>query len=202
MSILSIKAKRRISAISTGTLIIATAWVLQLAVVSKLSMNGVICSLPLTIIIVWGITFGSPVSAPTTDELRLSTLKDVLLRQALSGSISGALVGAAFAALYSSILPVYPIAYPITGWIAGYFCLRNFNKAVVLCLPLVVILTFMAESITALELICVSRPYAIETFLQVSVTEAVLNALIAPFVLLPMRGWYEFDRYRQMMEAR
>jgi len=202
MSFFSIRTRRRIAAISTTALIIAMAWVLQLAVVSKLSFNGIMGSLPLTIIIVWGITFGSPLSAPTTDELRLSTLRTVLLRQVLSGSISGALLGAAFAALYSSVLPVYPFAYPLTGWIAGYFCLRNFNKALILCIPLVVILTFLAEAMMTLELYFVGRPNVIEGFLQIAVTESVLNALIAPFVFLPMRGWFEFDRYREMMEAR
>lgn len=202
MSILSIKTKRRMAAISLGAFTIATAWVLQLAVVSKLSINGAECSLPLTIIIVWGITFGSPLGEPTADELRLANFKSVLIRQLLSGSISGALVGAAFAALYSSVLPVYPVAYPIIGWMSGYFCLRNFNKAIVLCIPLVVILTFLNEAITAVELQIVGRPDVLENFVAIAVTEAVLNSLIAPFIFLPMRGWFEFERYRQMMEAR
>jgi rod shape-determining protein MreD len=202
MSWLSIQARRRIGAIGITMLIVAGAWVMQLAVVSRLFVTGVQCSVPLTLIIVWGITFGSPLLKPSIDELRLSTVKTVLLRQALSGSISGALLGAAFAALYSSVLPIYPLAYPIVGWISGYFCLRNFNKAVVLVIPLVVILTFFAEALTALELFVLGRPLVLENFVEISVTEAVLNALIAPFVFLPMRGWYEFARYRQMMEAR
>ena len=202
MSYFSIRARRRLGALVLTTIIIATAWVLQLAVVSKLFLSGVQCSVPLTLIIAWGITFGSPLTAPTSDELRLSKFKDVLIRQALSGSIGGALIGAAFAALYSSVLPVYPIAYPIIGWVSGYFCLRNFNKALVLCIPLVVILTFLTEAITAVELYALGRPNVIENFVEISVTEAVLNALIAPFVFLPMRGWFEFARYRDMMEAR
>jgi len=202
MSLLSIRTRRRIGAVGMTVLIVGCAWVMQLAVVSRLFVTGVQCSLPLTLIIVWGITFGSPLSKPSIDELRLSTLKTILLRQALSGSISGALIGAAFAALYSSVLPIYPLAYPIVGWIAGYFCLRNFNKAVVLVIPLVLILTFFSEAITALELFSVGRPLVFENFVEIALTEAVLNALIAPFVFLPMRGWYEFARYRQMMEAR
>jgi rod shape-determining protein MreD len=202
MSLVSIRTKRRIGAIGMMMLIIACAWVMQLAVVSRLFVTGVQCSLPLTIIIVWGITFGSPVTKPSIDELRLNTLKTVLLRQLLSGSISGALIGAAFAALYSSVLPAYPIAYPVVGWISGYFCLRNFNKAVVLVIPLVLILTFFAEAITAAELYLIGRPLVLQNFVEIVLTEAVLNALIAPFVFLPMRGWYEFARYRQMMEAR
>lgn len=183
-------------------LIIACAWVMQLAVVSRLFLTGVQCSLPLTIIIVWGISFGSPLEKPSIDELRLNTLNTIILRQALSGSISGALIGAAFAALYSSVLPIYPIAYPVVGWIAGYFCLRNFNKAIVLVIPLVLILTFLAEAITALQLFVIGRPLVMRNFVEIVLTEAVLNSLIAPFVFLPMRGWYEFARYRQMMEAR
>lgn len=201
MSFFSIRMRRRIGAISMTMLIIGMAWVLQLAVVSRLFVTGVGCSLPLTIIIVWGITFGSPIGKPSIDELRLTTIKTAMLRQALTGSISGALLGAAFAALYSSVT-VYPIAYPLVGWIAGYFCLRNFNKAIVLVIPLVLILTFLAEAITAVELYALGRPLVFDNFVEIALTEAVLNALIAPFVFLPMRGWYEFSRYRQIMEAR
>lgn len=182
-------------------LIIGMAWVLQLAVVSRLFVTGVECSLPLTLIIVWGITFGSPIGKPSVDELRTTTIKTAVLRQAMSGSISGALLGAAFAALYSSVT-VYPIAYPLVGWISGYFCLRNFNKAIVLVIPLVLILTFLGEAISAVELYVLGRPLVFDNFVEIALTEAVLNALIAPFVFLPMRGWYEFSRYRQMMEAR
>ncbi len=202
MSFFSIRMRRRIGAISMTMLIIAIAWVLQLAVVSRLFVTGVGCSLPLTIIIVWGITFGSPIERPSVDELRLTTIKTAIFRQAMLGSISGALLGAAFAALYSSVLPVYPVAYPLVGWISGYFCLRNFNKAIILVIPLVLILTFLSEAINAVELYALGRPLVFDNFIEISVTEAVLNALIAPFVFLPMRGWYEFARYRQMMEAR
>jgi len=202
MSFLSIRMRRRFVAISMTALIIALAWVLQLAVVSRLFVTGVGCSLPLTIIIVWGITFGSPISKPSIDELRLTTIKTAMLLQALTGSISGALLGAAFAALYSSVLQHYPIAYPLIGWIAGYFCLRNFNKAIVLVIPLVLILTFLGEAINALQLYVLGRPLVFDNFVEIALTEAILNALIAPFVFLPMRGWYEFSRYRQVMEAR
>lgn len=185
-----------------AVIIVAGAWVLQLGVISRLFVTGVQCSLPLTLIIVWGVTFGSPIIAPSKDELRLSTVNAIVLRQALSGSISGALLGAAFAALYSSVLPAYPVAYPLVGWIAGYFCLRNFNKALILCIPLVLILTFLAEAITAVELLALGRPNVFESFVDMAMTEAVLNSLIAPFVFLPMRGWYEFARYMNMMESR
>jgi hypothetical protein len=206
-SILDSKTRLRIGAIGMSALIIATAWVLQLAVVSHLLLNGVQCSLPLTLTIVWGITFGSPLAAPSFDEIRLSNMRTVVLRQILSGSISGALVGACFGALFSSVLvvgeavpflqPVYPIAYPIIGWMAGYFCLRNFNQALILCIPLVLIFTFLFEAIMAVQLLILGRPGVLETFLRIVMGEAVQNALIAPFMFLPMRGWAEFARYRE-----
>lgn len=196
-SFLDIKTRQRIGAIGSTAMIIATVWVLQLAVVSQLLLNGVQCSLPLTLTIVWGIVFGSPLQAPSRDEIRLSNLRTVVLRQVLSGSISGALVGACLGALYSSVLPVYPVSYPIIGWMAGYFCLRNFNQALILCIPLVLIFTFLSEAIMALQLLIVGRPGVIDNFLRIVMTEAVQNALIAPFIFLPMRGWAEFARYRE-----
>lgn len=196
-SILDSKTRLRIGAIGSTAMIIATVWVLQLAVVSQLLLNGVQCSLPLTLTIVWGIVFGSPLQAPSRDEIRLSNLRTVVLRQVLSGSISGALVGACLGALYSSVLPIYPISYPIIGWMAGYFCLRNFNQALILCIPLVLIFTFLSEAMMALQLLIVGRPGVIDNFLRIVMTEAVQNALIAPFIFLPMRGWAEFARYRE-----
>ncbi len=196
-----VKTRLRIGAIGTAVLIVATAWVLQLAVVSQLLLNGVQCSLPLTLTIVWGVTFGSPLSAPTKDEIRLSNLRTIFLRQLLSGSVSGAMIGACFAALFSSVLPVYPIAYPLVGWVAGYFCLRNFNKALIICIPLVLIFTFLSEAVMALQLLLMGRPGVLDNFLRVVMVEAVLNALIAPFIFLPMRGWAEFARYRAQQVA-
>lgn len=197
LSMLDRKTRLRIGAIGSSAMIIATAWVLQLAVVSQLLLNGVQCSLPLTLTIVWGIVFGSPLQAPSKDEIRLSNLRTVVLRQVLSGSVSGALVGACLGALYASVLPVYPISYPIIGWMAGYFCLRNFNQALILCIPLVLIFTFLSEALMALQMLIIGRPGVIENFLRIVMTEAVQNALIAPFVFLPMRGWAEFARYRE-----
>jgi|AGTN01.2.fsa_nt_gi hypothetical protein len=205
-SILDSKTRLRIGAIGSSVMIIATVWVLQLAVVSQLLLNGVQCSLPLTLTIVWGIVFGSPLQAPSRDEIRLSNLRTVVLRQVLSGSISGALVGACLGALFSSVLyagpaeaavSVYPISYPIIGWMAGYFCLRNFNQALILCIPLVLIFTFLSEALMALQLLILGRPGVIDNFLRIVMTEAVQNALIAPFIFLPMRGWAEFARYRE-----
>ncbi len=191
--------RRRIGIIGMSAMIIALAWILQLAVVSQIRLGMVQASLPLTVTIVWGITFGSPIAAPTLDELRITDLRSVLVRQALSGSVSGALVGACFAGLYSSVLPVYPICYPIVGWMAGYFCLRNFNQSLILCLPLVLIFTFLAEGMTAANLALLGRPEVLEKFMEIVISEGVLNALIAPFIFVPMRGWSEFAKYREMM---
>ena len=199
MSFVAITTRRRIGAIGVSALIIALAWVMQLAVLSKIELLGAQASLPLTMTIVWGITFGSPVPRQTITDLRIADLRTVLIRQALSGSISGALVGASFAALYSSVLPVYPLSYPIIGWIAGYFCLRNFNQSLILCIPLVLIFTFLSEGIMAGYLAILGRPDVLDNFVRIVMSEAVMNALIAPFVFLPMRGWYEFVRYREIM---
>ncbi|MBX9691115.1 MAG: rod shape-determining protein MreD [Cyanobacteria bacterium] len=199
MSFLTNDTRRRIGIIGMCAMIIGLAWVLQLAVVSQIRLGIVQASLPLTITIVWGITFGSPVAAPTLDELRVSDFRAVLVRQMLSGSVSGALIGACFAGLYSSVLPVYPVCYPIIGYIAGYFCLRNFNQSLILCIPLVLIFTFLGEGITALHLAILGRPEVFEKFMEVVMSEGVLNALIAPFIFVPMRGWCEFAKYREMM---
>ena len=199
---LAIRTQRRIGAIGIVALIISFIWILQLCILSRLTLFDVQCNLALTFIIVWSVTWGSPVKAPTLDELRLSTWKEVMLRQILSGSISGALLGAAFAALYNSILPIYPICYPLVGWTAGYFCLRNFNRAIIFCIPLVFVFTFMSELIMAAQLYVVGRPGVLENLVRVSLIEASLNSLLAPFIFFPMRGRYEFLRFRELSDQR
>lgn len=196
------RLQRRLGAVGVCILIIATVWIVQLAVLSRLSLNHVQCNLALTFTIVWGLTFGSPLPAPSFTEIRLSSLNDVLARQVLSGSPTGALVGAAFAALYASVVPVYPVSLPLVGWTAGYFCLRNFNQALIVCIPLVLLLTFMAELIMAAQLGILGRPGVLENFVRIALTEAALNAIIAPCVFFPMRGWSEFVKYRELTEAR
>lgn len=183
-------------------LIIMIVWIFQLSVLSQIRFNEVQCNLVLTFVIVWGITFGSTMEAPTLDELRLSTLKSVFVRQLLSGSLTGALVGASFAALYSSVLPVIPISYPIIGWTAGYFSLRKFNRALIFCIPLVLIFTFLSELITAVQLVVLQRPQVLESFVRLSLPEAVLNSLIAPFIFFPMRGWLEFTKLKELEVSR
>lgn len=192
----------RIGAIGLAAMMILIVWVLQLSILSNIRLNEVQCNLVLTVTIVWGVTFGSPLEAPTIDELRLSTIKTILVRQLLSGSISGALVGACFASLYASILPIYPVAYPIVGWIAGYFCLKKFNRALIFCIPLVLIFTFLSEIITGIQLALLQRPGFLENFLRIALPEAALNSLIAPFVFFPMRGWLEFAKYKELQVSR
>ncbi len=202
MSFVSARARRRLGEISVGALIIGLAWLIQLAVLSKLSISSVLCSLPLAITIVWGQTFGSPLDAPTPDELRTSSFQTVVLRQLLSGSTSGLLIGAAFGSLYSTVLPVYPIAYPIIGWTAGYFSLRRFNQAAIFCLPIVLLLSFLAEAITAVHLLILGRPDVLDNLARIALPEAVVNSLIAPFIFFPMRGWYQFQKFRDMAAER
>jgi rod shape-determining protein MreD len=122
----------------------------------------------------------------------------VLFRQLLSGSPSGAIVGAFFAALASSVLPVYPVSYPLIGWIAGYFSLKNFNQAAFLCIPLVVLLSFLGEMLMACQLALIGRPEVFSQLVLVGFPEALLNALIAPVLFFPMRGWYEFSQWRKL----
>lgn len=196
------RLKQRVTAIGICSLIVFIVWIMQVAILSQIRLNEVQCNLVLTVTIVWGVTFGSPVEAPTIDELRLSTLKSVFIHQLLSGSISGALIGLCFASLYSSILPIYPIAYPIVGWVSGYFCLKKFNRALIFCIPLVLIFTFLSELITAIQLAVLNRPDFLENFVRVVLPEAALNSLIAPFVFFPMRGWIEFAKFKELQVSR
>jgi rod shape-determining protein MreD len=192
MAMMSARRYKRFYEIASTGLIICFAWLLQLTLLSVFSLKDVVASLPLTFTIIWGSIFGSPLKAPRPDELRLSTLGQVIARQALSGSLSGALVGAFFGALYASVLPTYPICYPLIGWITGYFCLQNFNQATFLCLPLVFLSTILSESVMALQLHFLGRPEVLQNLAQVALPEAALNSLIAPFIFFPMRGWYHF----------
>ncbi|MBU6450249.1 MAG: hypothetical protein KGS72_00610 [Cyanobacteria bacterium REEB67] len=197
MAILSMKGRRRAGEITIAAVILWVVWLIQIAILSNFTFSGVLCSLPLAITIVWGATFGSPMEKPTSDELRVSSLGTVVARQLLSGSISGALVGGFFAALSCSVIPVFPVAYPLIGWISGYFSLKNFNQAAFLCIPLVLLLTFLAEIIMAMQLYLMHRPDVITHFLTISFPESLLNALIAPVIFFPMRGWFEFSQWRR-----
>lgn len=179
---------------------VACAWLLQMTVLTKLSLNSMLCSLPLTITIIWGSVFGSPLRSQTQDELKLKTFGEVALWQLLSGSVTGAIIGAVFASLYATLLPMYPLAYPLVGWIAGYFSLRSFSQATLLCIPLVLGGTVFAESVTALQLAVSGRPEVLPRLAEIAFPEAILNSLIAPFLYFPMRAWFEFFKARVVQE--
>jgi len=188
------RARRRFWQIGLAAVILCFAWLTQLTVLSLLPLRAVLCSLPLMVTIVWGAVFGSPLQMPRPEELRRVPLGQIITMQILSGSLSGALVGAFFGALYASILPTYPVCFPLIGWVSGYFCLRNFNQGVLLCLPLVLLLSVFAEAIMACQLALAGRPDVWPHLVQIAVPEAIVNALLAPFVFIPMRAWYEFTK--------
>lgn len=198
MAILSQTSRKRLGEISLAAALVSFCWLVQLAVLSKFSFGQVLCNLPLTFTIVWGVTFGSPLGRPSPDELRVSNLASIVVRQLLSGSPSGALIGALFASFAASVLPVYPLAYPIVGWMGGYFSLKNFNQAAFLIIPLVILFTFWFDFITAIELYFLGRAHVFSHLVTVVFPEALLNALIAPLLFIPMRGWFEFSRWRSL----
>ncbi len=194
MSILSLKARKKIWDISLTAIVAWSAMQLQFTILNNLAVHEVICNLPLTIVIVWGAVFGSNLPPITADELRLSSSKRIFLRQLASGSVSGALVGALFGALYASVLPVYPFYFPVIGWVSGYFCLRKLNKENLLCIPLVLLLTGLAESMMAWQLCFAGRSDVFVTLASFVLPEALLNSIIAPFIYFPMRRWYDLSR--------
>lgn len=194
MAVISMGARRRFWQIGLAVLLICLVWLLQLLFLSLLPLRAVLCSLPMMVTIVWGCVYGSPLQMPRAEELRHVGVSQVAAMQALSGSLSGALVGAFFAALYASIEPVYPVCFPLVGWAAGYFCLRGFNQGALLCIPLVLLLTVFGESIMAVQLAIVGRPDVFDHLVQIAVPEAIVNAIISPFVFYPMLAWYEFSK--------
>lgn len=201
MALMSVRTQKRIGEIGITALVVCFAWLIQLTVFTQMTFNNVLANLPLTFTILWGSVFGSPLQAPRPNELRISTLGQVIARQALSGSLSGALVGAFFGALFASVIPAYPIAYPIIGWIAGYFTLQNFNQATFLCIPLVFLASIFAETITALQLAALGRPDVLQQLVNVAFPESILNALMAPFIFFPMREWYKFSKERDTVQS-
>ncbi|MBS2000400.1 MAG: rod shape-determining protein MreD [Candidatus Obscuribacterales bacterium] len=201
MALMSVRTQKRIGEIGITALVVCFAWLIQLTVFTQMTFNNVLASLPLTFTILWGSVFGSPLQAPRPNELRISTLGQVIARQALSGSLSGALVGAFFGALFASVIPAYPIAYPLIGWIAGYFTLQNFNQATFLCIPLVFFASIFAETVTALQLAMMGRPDVLQQLSSIAFPEAILNALMAPFIFFPMREWYKFSKERDTVQS-
>jgi rod shape-determining protein MreD len=195
MYLVSNRTRRRLSEVVVAIFVVYLAWIIQLALLSQFRFVDICANLPMAMTIVWGLTFGSRMEKATNDELRVSSLSAVFIRQLLSGSPSGLLIGAYFAALAASVMPVYPVCYPLIGWIAGYFSLRNFNQAAFLCIPLTVLLNFLAEMIMALQLNLVGRPDVFSHLMQISFPEAFLSGIIAPVLFIPMRGWFQYSLY-------
>jgi rod shape-determining protein MreD len=194
MAIFSMRGRRKFAHYGLTAFIALIAMVLQVGILNNFPVNGVYCNLPLTLVIVWGAVFGSPLPPITPDELRLSTTGEVFTRQLASGSIVGFVVGAFFAALYAPMVLTFPFYLPLAGWIAGYFCLRHINQQNFLCIPLVFVLTLLAETLMAWQLFAMGRSGVLDQLMQIAVPEACLNALIAPFIYFPMRRWYDLTQ--------
>ena len=207
MSIVSMRSRKRILEISVAALLCLTAYFMQMLVLNYLGIHGTICNLPLTLVIVWGLVFGSNLPELSATCLRQSSLKQVFTRQLLSGSQSALLIGWLFSWLYFFIMPVYPLYFPLIGWASGYFCLRGLGQGNLLSIPAVFILTLFAEAIMSWQIVLFCGPVDITHPLTLLGTdwskavfdhlgtiilpEALLNSIIAPFIYFPMRRWYD-----------
>jgi rod shape-determining protein MreD len=198
MAILSMRTRKRAWDLGLAGLTAWLAWLLQTNVLNNLSFQGTICSLPLTLTILWGFVFGSRMPSIKSDELKLSSAGEVFFRQLLGGSIGGALMGAFIGAMYSSMSPIYPYALPAIGWIAGYFSLPKLNQETLICIPIVLLGTVMAEMMIALQLQLFGFSGAFQHLARIALPEALMNALIAPFVYFPMRSWYDFAQTHEV----
>jgi hypothetical protein len=93
---------------------------------------------------------------------------------------------------------VYPVCYPIAGWVAGYFCLRNFQQGALVCIPLVLLLTVFSETAMAIQLWLPTlwydphKPAAVQNLTQIAVPAAAQTAM-ALQVWLP-KLWGETPR--------
>jgi hypothetical protein len=208
MTMLSMRTRRKAANYGLSGALAFTVILVQTTLLSHFPVRDplpVYCNLPLTVAIVWGAVFGSPIASITPDELRLSTVSQVFTRQLLSGSLAGALMGALLAALYAPILTVFPFYLPFAGWMAGYFCLRNINKQNVilnlsLLAPLVFVISLMADTIMAWQLSLpanllvpgsAGRAGAFDNLMQIAISEASLNMIISSFIYFPVRFWYD-----------
>lgn len=224
MAVVSMQARKRATEICLVTLAVSACWLFQVLILNNFSFQNAICNLPLTLTIICGFVFGSSLPPITPDELRTKSVKDVFLHQLAGGSLSGALVGAFAAALYVSVLPVYPLSFPLVGWIAGYFSLRNFSRDTLWCIPVVLLATILAEVVMAWQLwsidqlasmrhagqiigtdnlwqfLNVGQTEPFQRLAQIALPEALLNALIAPFIYFPLRGWYDFLSSNQTVD--
>jgi rod shape-determining protein MreD len=196
---LSIKTRRHLWELSLAFMVIYFIWVFQSDVLTKLSLRGLFCNLTLTFTIIWASIYSSSIPPLSSDDIKVRSLSRIARYQAMSGSISGTAVGAVFAALYASVLPAFLISYPLIGWIAGYFPLRKIQHASFYCIVLVLLGTILAEFITACQLSLMGRAEVFSCFVQIAVPEAVLNALIAPFIFVPLKAWYDFNLEREVI---
>jgi len=208
MAIVSMRSKKRMLELSISALLCYIAFLMQMLCLNYLGIHGITCDLPLTLIIVWGLVFGSGLPNLTPRELRRQSLGEVFRRQMASGSHSGFLVGWFFSWLYFNIQPIYSVKFPLIGWISGYFCLRGLGQGNLLAIPMTFILTILAEVIMSWQLVLchagaldISRPAMLfsgdwtkmvfEHLNIIILPEALLNSIIAPFLYFPMRRWYE-----------
>lgn len=196
---LSIKTRRHLWELSLTFVIIYLIWLFQSDVLTKLSLKNLFCNLPLTFTIIWASIFTSTIESLSPDQIKTRPISSIILYQAMSGSLSGAIVGAVFAALYASILPVYLFSYPLIGWIAGYFPLRKIQHGSFYCIVLVLLGTILAEFMTACQLTILGRTEVFSSLAQLAVPEAVLNALIAPFIFVPLKAWHDFGLEREVI---
>jgi len=198
MGFLSIQFRTRIWQISLAAALVLIIWLIQTDVITRFSLKGLLCNLPLTFTILWGAIFGSRHQGLIAEEIRSFSVGEIATQQALSGSTSGACIGALFAALYGSALPIYPVAYPLIGWISGYFSVKKMHQPVFLSIPLVLFASVFAEFMTGCQLALLNRPDTFARFVQIAMPESILNALIAPIIFIPMRTWYEFWTSREV----
>lgn len=58
--------------------------------------------------------------------------------------------------------------------------------------------TILGEFFTAMQLIMLGRAEVFARFAELAIPEAVLNALIAPFIFVPIKVWYDFCLEREV----
>lgn len=199
MFLLSIKARRHLWEISLTFAVVFLVWILQSDILVRLTSLHLFCNLPLTFTMIWASIYTSHFAPLSSDDIKVRSLGNIALYQAISGSLSGAAIGAIFAAFYSSVVPVYMVSYPLIGWIAGYFPLRKVQHGSFYSILLVLCGTVLAEFITAVQLILMGRAEVFGCFVQIAIPEAVLNALIAPFIFVPLKSWYDFGLEREVI---
>jgi hypothetical protein len=183
------------AALSLSVVLIQTTMLSQFPVRDPLPIY---CNLPLTLAIVWGAVYGSPLPPISPDELRLSSIQQIFLRQLAMGSVTGFLVGALLAAIYAPMLSVFPFYLPFAGWTAGYFSVRHINnkQSWLLCALLVFILSLLSETLMAWQLAWLGRPGAFDNLMVFALDEAGLNAIITPFIFFPLRRWYDLSQMK------